>query len=529
MKNLLAPALFALLLPALPALANSPACNGPNETKLSWPADEPVWEMCWLRPSHSSGPQGSGMELRDVHYNGISVLKTAHSPLLFAEYASSTCYRDWKDANNSFVAEVGVRNQLGMPQAFTATTSCDRSTQPNTSYGQCPYQLPGMTSANCFQGLSLEDMGDHVVLTTHYEAAWYAYTSRAVFYLDGAFDLRFGFGNFSNTSNSTTHWHHNYWRLDFDIDGADNNVLSINDVVQNVEFTSLRDATGGPGGVERTWEVRNSQTGRGYRIIPSEEDYVTPTNESGRGFHMTDVIGTVYVPGEYGDLANNPIGACGMSHNNLANGQNLAGPNGTGTDVVLYYRSAVKDTAGVDAMICKSAGPMFVPLGDWGNGKPIPEEADLSIAVMADPDPVAAGATLHFHITVANAGPRAVDEAQVALQLPPELSLDQVRGGGAATWLCGEPALAGEGMVICSMTSGQVAADAQSIFTVQLQVDANAPNGEVESTASVESDQWTDPSAENNSVLVTTMIEGIDLDTIFAHDFECHKGSPGCL
>lgn len=354
---------------AAPAWAESPDCSGPNEAKLSWPADEPVWEMCWLRPSHSSGPQGSGMELRDVHYNGYLVLKTAHSPLLFAEYASSTCYRDWKNANNNFVAEPAVRNQLGIAAEYKATTSCDRSDQPNTSYGQCPFQLPGMTSANCFQGLSIEDEGDHVVLTTHYEAAWYAYTSRAIFYHDGAFDLRFGFGNFSNASNGTTHWHHNYWRLDFDIDGADDNVLSINDEVQEIEFTSLRDATGGPGGVERTWEVRNTVTGRGYRILPSSEDYVTPTNESGRGFHMTDVIGTAYISNEYGDIiGGNPLGACQMSHDNLANGQSLLGPDGTGTDVVLYYRSGVKDTAGVDAMICKSAGPVFVPLGDWGNG-----------------------------------------------------------------------------------------------------------------------------------------------------------------
>ena len=367
MKFLMTLPLLAFAIHVGTAMADSPDCTGPNETKLSWPADEPVWEMCWLRPSHSAGPQGSGMELRDVHYRGISVLKTVHSPLLFAEYASSTCYRDWKDSNSSFVAEAGVRNQLGVPAVFTATTSCDRSNQPSTSYGSCPFQLPGMTSANCFQGLAIEDMGDHVVLTTHYDAAWYAYTSRAVFYLDGAFDLRFGFGNFSNTSNSTTHWHHNYWRLDFDIDGPDDNVLSINDVVQDVEFTSLRDQAGGPGGTERTWEVRNSQTGRGYRIIPTAEDYATPTNESGRDFHMTDVIGTAYVAGEYGDLANNPLGACAMNHDNLANGQSLTGSNGTGTDVVLYYRSAVKDTAGVDAMICKSAGPMFVPLGDWGD------------------------------------------------------------------------------------------------------------------------------------------------------------------
>ncbi len=355
-----------LMLPAMPALAGGPACNGPGESRLAWPADEPVWEMCWLRPSDSAGPQGSGLELRDVHFRGIPVLKTAHSPLLFAEYASSTCYRDWKDSDVSFVAEPQVRNVLGEPASFLATTSCDRSNHSTQSYGACPFQLPGRTGGDCFSGVSIEDMGDHVVLTTQYNASWYYYTSRAIFYANGGFDMVFGFGNYNNTSNTTTHWHHNYWRLDFDIDGADNNVVSINDVVQDVEFTSLRSATGGPGGSERTWEIRNSQTGRGYRMVPAAQDYVIPANDSGRGFHMTDVIATVYKAGEYGDLANNPLGACAMNHGNLANGENLAGAGGSGTDVVLYYRAAVKDTAGVDVMLCKSAGPVFVPLGDWG-------------------------------------------------------------------------------------------------------------------------------------------------------------------
>src|SRR5690606_37222200 len=117
---------------------------------------------------------------------------------------------------------------------------------------------------------------------------------------------------------------------------------------------------------ERTWEIRNSQTGRGYRMVPAAQDYVISANDSGRGFHMTDVIATVYKAGEYGDLANNPLGACAMNHGNLANGENLAGAGGSGTDVVVSYRAAVKDAAGVDVMLCKSAGPVFVPLGDWG-------------------------------------------------------------------------------------------------------------------------------------------------------------------
>jgi hypothetical protein len=348
------------------ALAATPACSGANETKLSWPAVDPVWEMCWLRAQHSSGPRGSGLELRDVHYRGIPLLKAAHAPLLFAEYTSGTCYRDWKDSPTSILAEPAVRNQLGTSVNFNATTSCDRSNHPTQSYGSCPFQLPGQVGADCFTGVAIEDRGDHVVLTHQYNAAWYSYGSRFVFYADGSFEPQFGFGNYDGTNNGTTHWHHNYWRLDFDIDGPGNDVISQNDVVQAAEFTALRSLNGGPGGTERVWEVRDTVTGRGYRVQPTASDYISPTNASGTGFHTTDVVGTIYKPGEYGDLSTNPLGSCSFSQGNLANGEDLDGVGGAGTDVVLYYRVGVRDQTGVDSMVCKEAGPVFVPFGPWG-------------------------------------------------------------------------------------------------------------------------------------------------------------------
>ena len=358
--------LLLLSLALLPATNADAAvdCTG-NGTLLSWPATNPVWQMCWLPPNASVGPRGSGMELRNVEYNGIPVLKRAHSPMLFAEYVGNTCYRDWKDNNTPVMAEPAVRNQLGVSNLFNATTSCDRSNHPTDSYGTCPYQLPGRTAADCFSGVAIEDRGDHVVLTTQYVADWYMYTSRVFFYANGAFDAQFGFGNRNGTNNGITHWHHNYWRLDFDIEGASNNVLSINDVVQNTEFTGLRDAVGGPGGTQRTWEVRNTVTGRGYRLTPGRNDYNTPTNQSGRNFHLVDVIGTAYVANEYTDRGNtNNLGDCAMLSNNLANGADIGG-GGAGSDVVLYYRSGVRDLTGVNSMICKSAGPLFTPIGNW--------------------------------------------------------------------------------------------------------------------------------------------------------------------
>jgi len=352
--------------------AASPSCTLP-ERLMSWPTVNPIWELCYVSAANSVGPEGSGLELRNVHLHGKLVLKKAHAPMLLAEYTTSTCYRDWMDIPVSFVAEPGVRNQMGVSSVFNATTSCDRSTEPVQSFGQCPFQLAGRTAADCFSGVAVEDRGDHVVMTTQYSASWYFYTSRFYFYADGSFEPEFGFGNRDGTNNNITHWHHNYWRLDFDIDGAENDVITEAGVVQPTEFASLRcnASTATPCANERLWTVQDTVTGRGFRLQPSSKDYATPTNQSGRGFHLRDVIGTTYIANEYSDSPTVPLSDCDVEHATLANGGDLDGVAGAGTDVVLYYRVGVRDMTSSpgpqDSMVCKKAGPTFMPIGNWSS------------------------------------------------------------------------------------------------------------------------------------------------------------------
>lgn len=334
-------------------------------TLLKWPAAAPVWEMCWVRPSQSVGADGSGLELRDVHYKGILVAKRMHAPILFAEYTSGLCYRDWKDADARFVASPPVRNQLGVPTPFIATTSCDISQHPTSSYGTCPFTgAPGTSfvGTDCIAapgGVAIEDMGDHVVLTTQYSAAWYQYTSRYAFWDNGDIQPEFGFGNNNGTNNSITHWHHNYWRFDFDIDGANNNDILANGVQQSNEFTGLRSLTGGPGGGPTYWDVTTTRGGFGYRIVSGTNDY-RPPNESGMSHHTVDVIGSRFINNEYADRSDNNLGDCTMTANNIANAASIAD-----TDVVFWYRTSVRDTTGQDSMICKQGGPTMTRVGDW--------------------------------------------------------------------------------------------------------------------------------------------------------------------
>jgi hypothetical protein len=319
------------------------------------------------------------MELRNVYRNGQLVMRRAHAPMLFAEYKDGQgggCYRDWKDTRTPILAATDVQNQLGViPQGGAlATTSCDRSNAPTASYGTCPYGLTIASGYSCANGVMIEDLGDHVRLTSQYIADWYMYSSRFEFYADGRMEPSFGFGNRNGTYNNVTHWHHNYWRFEFDIDGSGNNVVSTNGVDQSIEFSDLRNASGGPGGGPKTWEVRNPVTGNGYRLIPGADDYDVPTNESGRNFHTTDFIATQSHISEYGDTPNYNLSDCTMHLANLVNNESIAN-----NIPAIYYRVAVRDTtanswppgcsgAGClpqDSMVCKKTGPQLVPFGPW--------------------------------------------------------------------------------------------------------------------------------------------------------------------
>lgn len=366
-------------------LAAHPNCGVSGGTLLRWPATGPaIWEMCWLPPNQSSGVQGSGLEVRDVHYKGILVAKRFHSPILFAEYragAGGNCYRDWKDANARFAATPATRNTLGVPGGFFATTTCDVSTSATASHGLCPFNNlspnPFVTADCLNSGVSIEDRTNaanpeesFVLLTTQYSASWYQYVSRFAFYANGDINPEFGYGNSDGTYNNVTHWHHNYWRLDFDIDGAAHDQIAANGELKPTEFTDVRSLTGA-GGQPSYWEVTDGVSGFGYRINSGAGDY-TPVNESGRGFHLADVIGSRFINNEYADKANNNLNDCQMVATNIANGENIVD-----ADVVLYYTASVRDSTAnnwpnpgsgaipQDSMVCKKVGPLITPVGDW--------------------------------------------------------------------------------------------------------------------------------------------------------------------
>lgn len=457
------------------ALADSPTCASP-ETKLSWPAVNPIWEMCWVRPSDSVATDGSSLELRKVYFKGHLVMRRAHVPMLFAEYRTSTCYRDWKDTDVAFLSDHAVQNKLGISiDPPHATTSCDRSKDPTMAYGDCPFQLSGYpnATASCVSGVSIEDGGDHVTLTTQHSAAWYQYTSRWMFYSDGRMEPQFGYGNNDGTNSSITHWHHNYWRMEFAIDDPVNaiNTVSVNDIDKATEFSDLRNATGGPGGVPKTWEVRNPLTGNGYRLVPSSDDYLIPTNESGRNFHTTDVMATKQHDGEYGDRSDNPLGVCAMNQNALVNGESLVN-----TSIALYYRVSVRDATNnnwppgcsgatcipQDSMICKKRGPTLVPFGPWTNSTPTNPAATVAPGTVDVVVDHGTSATDMFGIT--NSG-----DVGSTLNYVLDLSPTSCANPSAVSWLSVAPmsgavAQAATSTITATVNAASLAAGSYSAF-----------------------------------------------------------------
>jgi uncharacterized repeat protein (TIGR01451 family) len=121
-----------------------------------------------------------------------------------------------------------------------------------------------------------------------------------------------------------------------------------------------------------------------------------------------------------------------------------------------------------------------------------PDQADLSIAKVADPDPVSPGQELTYTITVSNAGPDDADGVIVDDTLPSGVTLVSVSSsqGGCTSLPCDL------GTIASGVTNVTV--------TVVVQVD-QAAAGPLENTAEVSS-TTADPDPTDNSVTVETQV-----------------------
>jgi Cu2+-containing amine oxidase len=217
-----------------------------------------------IRPSASSGTNASGVEIRHVRYRGKLVLFQAHAPILNVRYDGNACgpFRDWL-FEESWVQADGTNVAPGIRRC------------------QAPAQtiLESGTDSGNFRGVAIYRQGQEVVLVSELQAGWYRYVSQWRFHDDGTIRPRFGFSAVRNTCVCNVHHHHVYWRFDFDIGTAENNAvrefnsppLFPRDNWHTHRFEATRRRRPD---LSRRWQVRNTQTGDAYDLIPGPDDGV---------------------------------------------------------------------------------------------------------------------------------------------------------------------------------------------------------------------------------------------------------------
>ncbi len=343
---------FLLLLAAMGlAFVATPAASaqvdvtygcGSTPGTASWPAGDPLWTFEFLRPAQSTGTDGSGLEIRNVFYNGHKVFARAHTPVLNVEYDGSGCgcFRDWSDSEAGF-AVTNASGCVAVADPGTVETTCDSNENGGTG---------GDTGS--FRGVAFEEFPGELVVTTHMSAGWYRYRMKWHFYADGRIWPEYSFSAASATCTSQAHRHHVYWRFDFDLEDTPNNdvVTEFNPFLgTQTTFTTEVDRTWGNPAHGVNWLVADGTTGGAYRIIPSAEDLQLPIDP----FSKTDALVLRYNASEIDDGSS----GCAINYDSEQNGQTVDGEN-----IVFWYRSGALHTAG-NPWECDIVGPTLHPEG----------------------------------------------------------------------------------------------------------------------------------------------------------------------
>ena len=311
--------------------------------------DELLWDLVVVRPSASSGTNGSGVELRTVDYLGARVLHRAHLPILNVEFEDGARgERHWAHEEAAFDAEG--------EEPFAGFRVC--TARPGTI-------LETGTDGGRFRGVALWVDGEDVVVVSQLAAGPYRYVSEWRLHADGTIRPRIGFSASTNATTCEPHVHHAYWRLDLDILAPASNVLrEYNDPAIRGEtrwhfmrFEVKRRRDDGHG---RFWRIRHDRDGRDYSIRPGASD-----GTAGNSFAAGDVWVLAFDPDEIDDgqgFTTDPaLARAGLDR--LVSGDPVHS-----RDIVVWYAVHVAHP-GDDEM--DRVGPDLVP-GHW-HPKSLPE------------------------------------------------------------------------------------------------------------------------------------------------------------
>ncbi|WP_162795668.1 hypothetical protein, partial [Nonomuraea lactucae] len=299
-----------------------------------------LWSLIVVRP-RASAPQspgvGGGVELRNVRYRGRIVLRQAHLPVLNVEYEQGTTFRDDVSAETRFSA-------TGTDPVGWGWRLCDSA--PRTIL-----ERPSSDAGN-FQGVAFHHDGEQLRIVSELQAGWYRYASDWRLGDNGVIRPRFGFAATRNPMTCMVHRHHAYWRLDFDVEGAANDVVEQVDQgpiapepVPIVRETSRRRAPG------RYWQVRDKSSGRGWQIHPGQHDGTADA------YGVSDLWFLRHHPAELDD--GNPGPRDRAAINRFLNGESINGAN----VVVWYAGHYYHDQSNPHPHQGELIGPELIPIG----------------------------------------------------------------------------------------------------------------------------------------------------------------------
>lgn len=303
----------------LPLPAGSlPDSGGPDQVRVRVRVDgEELWNLIVVRPRASTPAKpkkGSGVELRHVTYRRRLVFWQAHVPILNVLYDDNVTFRDWQNEETQFQA-------TGSDPVGPGWRLC---TSPPATI------LEAGTDEGNFQGVALWYDNGELRIVSEVQAGWYRYVSDWRLRNDGTIMPRFGFAGTRNPRTCMRHQHHVYWRFDFDIEGAANDVVQQRNLFPLALWQSIvQEVSRKRSFFARGWRVIDKVSHRGYSITPG----VTDSTADAFGvadlwflrYHGTELEDGVQVVG--GTPADTSV-----KLDQFLNGEAI-----DGTDVVIWY------------------------------------------------------------------------------------------------------------------------------------------------------------------------------------------------
>jgi hypothetical protein len=278
--------------------------------------------------------QGSGLEVWFADFSGKRVLWRGSAPFVLVPYHRPHPGNEPPGPEHTY--KDGISPKCGGAD-FTAL----KHGTPNTWAGWNDWAVDD-TEAVVVSNQPADDFGPAVLsITAKFQCGWYQYVHRWEFTGDGVIRANIGLGGQLNPNiPGVAHFHHFYFRLDFDIDGYPNDVVEVfahNSLVNpgGDQWTAVANQGRlvADSATARKWRVRDTvRTNplgqfRGYEIeLPQT---------AGRDQYSTgDVWVTVY-RGDSVQQGQDVGGACNDAE--LANVY-AVGPlsPGTGNDIVLW-------------------------------------------------------------------------------------------------------------------------------------------------------------------------------------------------